>query len=190
MKSVARLSTLFLAALLFASCANDNSSLANDPVGTGPFDEHGRYREDWADDPSKWRRPGSRKKPEPVVDELPVIARDEQPPADATPLATRGGTGSSAPQPAVSTPRETKRPAQPAVTTPRPKPVVAQVKPKPKPKPVVKPKPKATRHIVKKGDTLSAIAKRYGSSVSAIQRANGLSGTLIHPGKSLVVPKR
>ena len=27
--------------------------------GIGPFDSRGNYREDWADDPSKWRRPSA-----------------------------------------------------------------------------------------------------------------------------------
>lgn len=81
------------------------------------------------------------------------------------------------------------------VTTPTKKPVkkseTVVAKPKPKPKPVpVKVKPKSTRYVVKAGDSLSAIASRTGSSVSAIQRANGISGTLIRPGQSLTIPKK
>ncbi len=44
-------------------------------------------------------------------------------------------------------------------------------------------------HTVRKGDSLSAIAHRYGSSVSAIRQANGLRGSLIHPGQNLIVPR-
>ncbi|MCS6844631.1 MAG: LysM peptidoglycan-binding domain-containing protein [Caldilineales bacterium] len=44
-------------------------------------------------------------------------------------------------------------------------------------------------HTVKRGDTLSGIAARYGSSVQAIVQANGLSGTTIYPGQSLLVPQ-
>lgn len=44
-------------------------------------------------------------------------------------------------------------------------------------------------HIVKRGETLSSIAVRYGSSVRAIVQANGLSGTTIYPGQSLLVPQ-
>ena len=44
-------------------------------------------------------------------------------------------------------------------------------------------------HIVRQGDNLYVIARKYGSSVSAIRQANGLSGSLIRPGQSLVVPR-
>jgi hypothetical protein len=77
----------------------------------------------------------------------------------------------------------------PEITVVQPKPptqVAAKPKPKPKPKPAP---PKVVRHTVKKGDTLSAIARRYGSSVSSIQRANGLKGTIIRIGQSLKIPK-
>jgi membrane-bound lytic murein transglycosylase D len=44
-------------------------------------------------------------------------------------------------------------------------------------------------HTVRQGESLSTIAHRYGSSVSAIRQANGLRGSLIHPGQNLVVPR-
>lgn len=44
-------------------------------------------------------------------------------------------------------------------------------------------------HSVKRGETLSSIAARYGSSVQAIVQANGLSGTTIYPGQTLVIPQ-
>ena len=166
MKQAVWLPTLCSLFLILTGCTNTDSSLANDPLGTGPFDAHGNYREDWADDPSKWRRPGSRQQV-PPDDNLPAIAKNEEPPPNSTPLA----------------PSNTSRPK---VTTSRPKPTVAQAKPKPKPKP----KPTVTRYVVRKGDTLSGIASRHGSSVAAIRRANGISGSLIHPGQKLVVPKR
>ena len=37
-------------------------------------------------------------------------------------------------------------------------------------------------------DTLWRIARRHGTTPEAIQRANGLSSTLIHPGQVLKVP--
>ena len=43
-------------------------------------------------------------------------------------------------------------------------------------------------HTVKKGDTLSALSRRYVVSVSAIQRANGLRGSVIVLGKKLRIP--
>ena len=44
------------------------------------------------------------------------------------------------------------------------------------------------RHSVQTGDTLGAIARRYGVTVQELQRANGLRGTLIRAGSDLMVP--
>lgn len=175
-------------ALFFSSCSTSDPALASDPLGTGPFDANGNYREEWANDPTKWRKPSQRQQT-PDLD-FPVIASNELPPANANPLAPQGSsrsTGRTSQTAKIEQkPRETSR-----TTAAAPKPVTA----KPKPKPVLvkakpKPTPKTTRYVVKKGDSLSTIASRNGSSVSAIQRANRISGTLIHPGQSLVIPKR
>ncbi|MCX6873474.1 MAG: LysM peptidoglycan-binding domain-containing protein [Verrucomicrobia bacterium] len=57
---------------------------------------------------------------------------------------------------------------------------------------VAKAKPKATptvtHHTVKKGDSLYSLAAHYGTSVSAIKKANGISGTLIRDGRTLDIP--
>jgi len=44
-------------------------------------------------------------------------------------------------------------------------------------------------HTVRSGDSLYVIARKYGSSVSAIRQANGLRGSLIKPGQNLIVPR-
>lgn len=46
----------------------------------------------------------------------------------------------------------------------------------------------AKTHVVKAGDTLSGIARRYGTSVSAIQRANGMKGSNLRVGEHLKLP--
>lgn len=175
-------------ALALGSCATHN-----DPtVSTGPFDKNGNYVEEWADNPSKWRKTGGRTPSPHEVgsDEIPMIARNEQPPDNSVPLA-------SSPTQTVLAQR---KPAQPVRTTQVSQPTrtpVAQSKPKPKPKAVVhkpKPKPKVVkpkvrRYTVKKGDSLSRIASRNGTSVSALRRANGISGDVIRPGQSLVLPR-
>ena len=174
--------------LVLTGCSNQTPDVG---PGTGPYDSAGNYREDWADDPSKWRKPGGRSQQ--PADDLPMIAKNEQPPANANPLAPQV---SANPKPAVTKVQSTptvKHTEEPKVVATRPKPKPTVVKPKPtvvKAKPKAKPKPKTTRYIVKSGDYLSRIAARNGSSVSAIQRANGISGTLIRPGQSLVIPKR
>lgn len=107
MKHLFWLPLLSLAALLFTGCANTNSHPGYG-ADTGPFDEDGNYRDDWADDPTKWRRPGGNKP-------APQLAKNDLPPANAVPLPS-------------STPR--------VQTAPKPRPTVVS-KPKPKPKPKV-----------------------------------------------------
>ena len=167
MKRSGCLLSLCTAMLLLNSCANKNQLADNDPYGTGPFDSHGNYREDWADDPTKWSRPGSRQT---QPDDLPVVADNERPPATSSPLPATRSSGSS-PKPSTSARPQTK-----------PKPVAAKPKPKPKPQP--------TRYVVKKGDSLYTIAQRNKTTVAALQRANGISGSLIHPGQRLTIPRR
>jgi len=44
-----------------------------------------------------------------------------------------------------------------------------------------------TVHVVRSGDVLGSIARRYGTTVGEIQRLNNLRGTTIRPGQRLVV---
>ena len=105
-------------ALVLSSCQSVN----NPDVVTGPFDSEGNYREEWADNPSKWRKSGGSPSPHELKsDELPEVALNEQPPENSVPLASSGSPASS---------QVISRPAQPkkAVAKPKPKPV--KVKPK------------------------------------------------------------
>jgi LysM repeat protein len=176
--------------LTLSSCGNSGGG-GSQQAGTGPFDRQGRYIEEWADNPSKWRKPGNSPSPHELrSDDLPEIAQNEQPPQNANPLAP------SKPAPVISKPTVTAKPTDKPVviasvpSTAPPKPVAA--KPKPKAKPVVKakPKPKSVTYVVKSGDSLSVIAGRTGSSINAIKSANGISGTLIRPGQVLKIPKK
>jgi LysM repeat protein len=162
MKHILMLPVFCLGMLFFTGCADSSSDMGLAET-TGPFDEFGNYREDWAHDPGKWTRP-SKSKP------TTQIAKNDLPPPSAMPIVK------SSP-PVRPTPASTAR----VQSTPKPKPTVAA---KPKPKPA------ATRYTVKKGDSLYAIALRNRSSVAAIQRANNISGSLIRPGQVLVIPKR
>ncbi len=45
-----------------------------------------------------------------------------------------------------------------------------------------------TDHVVKKGDTLSGIAKKYGTSVPALKATNGLKSDTIQVGEKLQLP--
>jgi peptidoglycan lytic transglycosylase D len=60
-----------------------------------------------------------------------------------------------------------------------------------------KPSPRAARpaggadiHVVRSGDTVTVIAKRYGVSISDLRRWNNLSGDRLRPGDRLVVDVR
>jgi membrane-bound lytic murein transglycosylase D len=50
--------------------------------------------------------------------------------------------------------------------------------------------PEYATHFVLNGETLSSIARKYGTSVPMIQRLNNLRGTMIYPGQSLKIPGR
>lgn len=185
-------------ALFLVACSNTGDVATGDhPTGTGPFDSNGNYREEWADDPSKWRRPG---RPAPSASsDTPVIAKNDQPPPDATPLASSAPSASkpkaktesaaiseASEKVAVSKSRETTGTKKSTATT--------KAKSTSSTKTTAKAKPKAkgssSSYVVKKGDTLSAIASRNGTSVSAIRSANRISGTMIRDGQKLIIPKR
>ena len=44
------------------------------------------------------------------------------------------------------------------------------------------------RYRVQRGDSLGAIAKKFGVSVRQLRAANAIRGHLIHPGQTLIVP--
>jgi membrane-bound lytic murein transglycosylase D len=48
--------------------------------------------------------------------------------------------------------------------------------------------PPEVRHKVRRGETLSAIARQYGVPMVALQQANDIRGSVIHPGDSLLIP--
>jgi len=206
MKSVLWIPASCALILTLSSCGNSGGGSAGPGASTGPFDSRGNYVEEWADNPSKWRKSGGSSPHDRQSDELPEIALNDQPPSNSVPLPPSNPNKSvpvisqtKPPTQVTSTPRSTSRSSSSssstASTSSRPKPTATASKPKPKPvlvkaKPKAKPKPKSVRYVVKKGDSLSSIASRNGTSVSALKSANGISGTLIRPGQSLTIPKR
>lgn len=204
---------------ILVSCGNGGgggSGNGSQQAGIGPFDSQGRYREEWADNPSQWRRPGGSSSRVTKTDDVPQVALNEQPPLNSVPLAT------SSPKPTIAetktkTTATSKKESEAVVVKTRPlntseresvatktkqkpepevavkkktKPEPEVVKAKVKPKTTVKAKPKSTLHLVKRGDSLSSIASRYGCSISALKSANGISGTLIRDGRTLIIPKK
>lgn len=164
MPSRARITVSLLLLPILTQCSTQNAPTTN--VVTGPFDSRGNYIEEWVHTPEKWHRPSTpATRPRPTH----LIAKREsqrrpQPQlqsatAEARILAHR------APSPAITAPQ------------PKPKPVV------------VKPKPRLVKYTVRKGDSLSRIASRHGISLSALRRANRISGDLIRPGQLLTIPR-
>ena len=173
-----------LSAILSGCTSNGLSATASYNPGYGPFDQNGNYVEAWADKPAKkhwWSRKPVSPKPTVTKKDPPLIASNTPRPA---------------PPRIAPTPLPRTRPVTRPVSTPRPTPPPVAYNPPPKPKPVTRPTPKpkpkpkpSVRHTVVKGDTLYSLSRRYGTSVGAIQRANGLSGTTIRLGRTLKIPK-
>lgn len=135
-----------------------------------PFDEDGNYHEEWA----RGENTGSSSK---VVD----LTKDNP---------TSSFVGTSDPRDHVSSTKtastKSKSSAKPTSTSRTKSKTTASTKPKT----TSKPKPKNTVITVKKGDTLYGLAKRYGTSVKAIQSANGMgSATALRDGRSLAIPR-
>ena len=151
------------------SVSENRSNRGYNP-GVGPFDSQGNYVERWANDKSKgtwWRK-----------------STVSDPAAATTAVAA---ASPSQPSPASSS--STPKPTPPATTSSTSKPAVVSA---PKPAPVVRATPARKppiRHVIKKGDTLWAISRKYGTTVSAIQRANGIKGTNLKIGRTLLIPR-
>jgi len=127
----------------------------------GPFDSNGNYVENWADNAPKRRF--SWKKPS--------TKKTAVPPKISSNSTTRKTTPKKAYTPTKkTTPRKTSKKSTAKKITPKTKPPVF--------------------HTVKKGDTLYGLARKYGATVSAIQKANGIKGANISIGKRLIIPRK
>jgi len=94
-------------------------------------------------------------------------------PATPTPQPTPSSTAEPTPSPTVE---------PTAVPTPAPTPV-------PTPAPTPEPPPAQTTYVVQQGDTLAAIADQFGTTVAALQEANGIEDpNEIVIGQVLVIP--
>lgn len=193
MRHVALLVLLLTGAAFLTSCGGGGtgiSSAGSSNPGYGPFDRNGNYVEAWADRPAKKHRWARDAPAAPIKEEKkePVVASSNQP----KPQPTTKKKATSRETEIASLNRRLQPPPQRSSPPPAPKPVAYKpppAKPKPKPAPV---KPKASpsiRHTVAKGDTLYNISRRHNTTVSKIQRANGISGTTIRVGQTLVIPR-
>lgn len=105
-----------------------------------------------------------------------------------------GVTGSATPSPTIAASALASVPASVAPTItpgPTPSPAVSTAAPIVTPSPLPTPSPAATgtTYIVQSGDTLWAISIRFGTTVRAIQDANGMGdSTRLHVGQVLTIP--
>lgn len=76
----------------------------------------------------------------------------------------------------------------PSADSPAPVAVPPAIPAAPAPTPAPAPAPAGTTHTVVAGDTLFAIAQKYGTTVSALYAANGLGpSSIIYPGQTIII---
>jgi len=197
-----------LLSVILCSCKSTGGGGGGPGAITGPFDSRGNYVEAWADTPSKWRKGGSSAEiadaqpdreaanvpvvPEPVTPP-PTLAANERPKPIST-TTTRvykkpdGTVVQVKPKSGSTAGTNSKSKSKPVVVKPKTTPkkeIAKSSKTKPKAK------PKSSAYTVKSGDNLNSIAKRHGTTASAVQRANGLKSvnSIIRPGQKLTIPK-
>jgi LysM repeat protein len=103
-----------------------------------------------------------------------------------------GSPGPSPSTSAASTATASPTPTEaPASVSPTP-PATPVPTPAPTPAPTVAPTPAPTpapqTYVVQPGDTLTLIAQRFGTTVEALQQANGIQGDIINVGQVLIIP--
>lgn len=163
--SISRFLVVSLVALGLASCKNAGNSISSDPYATNAVDGGGGYN-------PYTNAPGGVASNTPAPPTYPQAPTYQQPSYDPPP----------APAPA---PEPDPYAYQAPKTTPK-------TTPKKTPSSSAKKKPKASssskRYTVKKGDNLYGVARKYGTTVSKLKSANGLSGDLIRIGQVLKIP--
>ncbi len=191
---------------LVTSCGSRSGGGSLYDPGYGPFDKEGNYLEKEADKPARQKRRAGfsgksksiaktelvkEKKPEPPKKE--TVTKSSKPSSSSSSSSKKPAKTTSVKKPTakpkpkpVAKPKPAPKPK--AKPTPKPKPK-AKPAPKPKPKPKIVAKPQSTFHRIVKGDTLYSISRKYGTSTSAIQKANGMQSTTILLGTTLRIPR-
>lgn len=103
----------------------------------------------------------------------PLLAAAEAPEATAAPAANAAPASNTAKAPA-KTSKTSKAKQTAAASSKKQKARASQ----------------PTTHTIKKGDNLGALARKYGTTVDAIKKANGMKNDNITAGKTLKIPKK
>ncbi len=128
---------------------------------------------------------GLMRRPSSTTKDTPAPSQTLRPTFESRATATVTSTA-----PPATTVPETSTPVPPATRT-----AIAPPSPTIAPTPTTSPEPSATptvgtiNHKVQKGENLIGIAERYGTTVQAIVRANGLANAdVIYIGQKLIIP--
>lgn len=125
--------------------------------------------------------------------EMPVIEPSQILPTDSTSIQEPDSLANRAQ--VVTEFNANPAPAPEVETEPEPEPETKVIEPapataKPTSAQTATAKPKTVTHTVKRGENLSKIAKRYGTTVAAIKRANNMAGEQIQVGQKLKIPQK
>jgi LysM repeat protein len=162
------------------------------PRAEYPFDAAGRYVDAWAAEGAVRygrrvntdRSEDGRIEPTAPPERRPLVipvAHSSQPTPTAANRTAANRTAAS--QPAASPTKKST-----ASSPPPPRKTTAKTTAKSTAKTAAK--PRTTSHIVKRGDSLSSLSKRYGVSVQALKKANSLKSNMIRDGRKLVIPRK
>jgi LysM repeat protein len=147
------------------------------PRAEYPFDASGRYVDAWAAEGAVRygrrintdRSEDGRNEPTAPPERRPLVipvAHSDQP----TPTAAKRTAASPTKKSTASSPPPRKTTAKTTAKTAA--------------------KTRSTSHIVKRGDSLSSLSKRYGVTIQALKKANGLKSNMIRDGRKLVIPRK
>jgi LysM repeat protein len=194
MKKPDLLSTLLTAACLtvqlsLVSCASKGTSSAAAGAGSTtrsdyPFDANGNYRPEFLA-ANGGGNVVDLTKDNPASEFKSTATDDGWVAGSSSKPSSSGGSSSSSSKPKPTASSSSKPTSKPAS-----KPTVAAAKPKAAPSKPAAPAPKIVMHTVAKKDTLFSLSRTYGTTVAAIQAANGLgSSTNLREGKAIKIPK-
>jgi LysM repeat protein len=153
------------------------------PRAEYPFDASGRYVDAWAAEGAV--RYGRRVN----TDRSDEGRNEPTAPPERRPLVIPvAHSGQSTPTAANRTAASPTKKSTASSTPPPPRKTTA--KPTAKTTAKTAGKTRGTSHIVKRGDSLSSLSKRYGVSVQALKKANSLKSNMIRDGRKLVIPRK
>lgn len=122
--------------------------------------------------------------PEPVTDGTEPVISVPEAPADTVPFIRE-----EVPTPQISVDDEEEDAAADEEPMPEVQPE-PEIPAEPEAKPATAPKPAATVYRVRQGDNLYKIAKKYGTTVDKILKANNLADTNLKVGQRLKIPAK